>query len=68
VKDETRGVNFKTELFHLSNTKFDRLTDAGDFSLLSSFVTRTSSTTVAQFDCGHAKMQLMQMVQQINIK
>jgi len=68
VKDETGGVNFKAELFHLSNTKFGRLTVAVDFSLLSSFFTLTSSTTIAQFDCGHAKMQLIQMVQKINIK
>ena len=68
MKDEIGGVNFKAELFHLSNTKFDRRTLAVDFSLLSLFFTSMSSTTTAQIGCGHAKMQLIQMIPQINIK
>lgn len=67
MKGESGGVNFKAELFHLSNTKFDRRTLAVDFSLLSSFFTRKSSTAAVQIDCGHAKMQLIERVQQINI-
>jgi len=62
VKDEILGVNFKTELFHLSNTKFDGRTLADDFSLLSTFFTRTPRTSSAQIGCGHAKTQLTQMV------
>lgn len=68
MKGGTGGVNFKAELVHLSNTKFDRRTLAVDISLFSSFFTRISSTTTAQIGCGHAKMQLVQMVQQTNIK
>jgi len=61
-------VNFKAELLHLSNIKFDRRTPAVDFNLLSSFFTFMSSTSTAQVDCGHVKMQMIQMVQQLNIK